>query len=146
MDDFDGDGCCAVECPHRTRFRRLDNLKTLLLAGNLLTGLEVMFEDGSHAGESKKASLWFPNLTMLDLSENKLAELSSKVAYLSQLSVLNLSGNKDLGELPPQLGLLSRIWNLNFQGCNLQEPLKSLIERKGSKTMDIVGYLKSMVN
>jgi Leucine-rich repeat (LRR) protein len=122
----------------------LENLKTLLLAGNALTALEVSFEENSaHSAEGRKVLLWFPNLTMLDLSENKLSELSPKIASLTQLSVLNLSGNKDLGELPPQLGLLSRIWNLNFQGCNLQEPLKSLVERKGSKTMDIVGYLKS---
>jgi len=140
-----GQGCCGdvFACPHHTRFRRLENLKTLLLGGNSLTGLEVSFEEHPPPTEGRKCLLWFPNLSMLDLSENKLSELSPRIALLSQLSVLNLSGNKDLGELPPQLGLLSRIWNLNFQGCNLTEPLKSLVERKGSKTVDVVGYLKS---
>jgi hypothetical protein len=59
--------------------------------------------------------------------------------------VLNVSGNSDITELPPQMGLLSRLWNLNTQGCKLQEPLKSMIESKKYKTMDVIGYLKSVL-
>lgn len=51
----------------------------------------------------------------------------------------------DVNELPPQMGLLSRLWNLNTRGCPLQEPLKSMIESKKYKTMDIIGYLKSVL-
>lgn len=43
------------------------------------------------------------------------------------------------------MGLLSRLWNLNTRGCSLQEPLKSMIESKKYKTMDIIGYLKSVL-
>jgi len=42
------------------------------------------------------------------------------------------------------MGLLSRLWNLNTRGCSLQDPLKSMIESKKYKTMDIIGYLKSV--
>lgn len=66
----------------------------------------------------------FPNLSMLDISNNNLKEIPSHIHELANLSVLNLSGNMELCELPPQLGLLSRLWNLNTQGCNLQEPLR----------------------
>lgn len=45
----------------------------------------------------------------------------------------------DICELPPQMGLLSRLWNLNTNGCSLQEPLRSMIESKKYKTMDIIG-------
>lgn len=37
------------------------------------------------------------------------------------------------------MGLLSRLWNLNTKGCSLQEPLRSMIESKKYKTMDIIG-------
>ena len=43
------------------------------------------------------------------------------------------------------MGLLSKLWNLNTKGCSLQEPLRSMIESKKYKTMDVVGYLKSVL-
>lgn len=58
------------------------------------------------------------------------------------LQVLNISGNSDITELPPEMGLLSRLWNLNTRACSLQEPLKSMIDSKKYKTMDVIGYLK----
>jgi Leucine-rich repeat (LRR) protein len=93
-------------------------LKTLLLGGNLLRGLQISGTES--VGQEGKEALWFPNVTMLDLSENLISDLSPSVALLSNLSVLNLNGNKDLTDLPPQLGLLSRVWNLSLLGCNLQ--------------------------
>lgn len=51
----------------------------------------------------------------------------------------------DVTELPSQMGLLSRLWNLNTRGCSLQEPLKSMIDSNKYKTMDVIGYLKSVL-
>lgn len=82
---------------------------------------------------------------MLDLSNNRLKEIIHSIQELTNLSVLNISGNSEISELPPQMGLLSRLWNLNTVGCNLQEPLKSMIESKKYKTMDVIGYLKSIL-
>lgn len=82
---------------------------------------------------------------MLDVSNNQLREIPQNIHEFSNLSVLNISGNSDIVELPPQMGLLSRLWNLNTQGCRLQEPLKSMIESKKYKTMDVIGYLKSVL-
>lgn len=87
----------------------------------------------------------FPNISMLDVSNNNLRDIPHNVHELTNLSVLNISGNVDISELPPQMGLLSRLWNLNTRGCALQDPLKSMIESKKYKTMDIVGYLKSIL-
>lgn len=106
----------------------------------------------------------FPNLSMLDVSNNSLKEIPVNIHELSNLSVLNISGNLgifqlcnfshicvkwylflDVNELPPQMGLLSRLWNLNTRGCSLQDPLKSMIDSKKYKTMDIIGYLKSVL-
>lgn len=92
-----------------------------------------------------RSRLMFPNLSMLDISNNKLREIPAHIHDLTNLSVLNISGNSELSELPAQLGLLSRLWNLNTQGCNLQEPLRSMIQNNKYKTMDVIGYLKSVL-
>ncbi|XP_058798844.1 leucine-rich repeat serine/threonine-protein kinase 1 [Phymastichus coffea] len=145
-------------CTHR-RHLRLENLRTLILANNLLTRIQLTsIDDGdssyatdddsdkdSKSSHSSKMYLLFPNVSMLDVSNNQLKEIPSNIYELNNLSVLNVSGNVDITELPPQMGLLSRLWNLNTQGCKLQEPLKSMIESKKYKTMDVIGYLKSVL-
>ncbi len=40
-----------------------------------------------------KTRLMFPNLSMLDLSNNQLKEIPSNIHELSNLSVFNISGN-----------------------------------------------------
>ena len=44
-----------------------------------------------------KSRLMFPNLSMLDISNNQLREIPHNIHELSNLSVLNISGN--LGKL-----------------------------------------------
>lgn len=105
-----------------------------------------MFQDiVGPATRGVRSRLMFPNLSMLDISNNKLREIPVHIHDLTNLSVLNISGNAELAELPAQLGLLSRLWNLNTQGCNLQEPLRSMIQNNKYKTMDVIGYLKSVL-
>ncbi|XP_017772148.1 PREDICTED: leucine-rich repeat serine/threonine-protein kinase 1 isoform X5 [Nicrophorus vespilloides] len=142
-------------CSHR-RHLRLDNLRTLILTDNHLYRIQLATDDDgdfSNIDEDdsersvllSKQRLMFPNLSMLDISNNYLKEIPHNIFELSNLSVLNISGNLDINELPPQMGLLSRLWNLNTRGCSLQEPLKSMIDSKKYKTMDIIGYLKSVL-
>ncbi|XP_043263337.1 leucine-rich repeat serine/threonine-protein kinase 1 [Colletes gigas] len=146
-------------CTHR-RHLRLENLRTLILANNLLNRIQLTsiddgempnLEEESVDKDTKitytgsKLYLLFPNVSMLDVSNNRLKEIPQNIYELSNLSVLNISGNSDIVELPPQMGLLSRLWNLNTQGCRLQEPLKTMIESKKYKTMDVIGYLKSIL-
>ncbi|XP_031347203.1 leucine-rich repeat serine/threonine-protein kinase 1-like isoform X2 [Photinus pyralis] len=140
-------------CSHR-RHLRLDNLRTLILADNHLTRIQLATDDDGDFVEDEdsersvltaKARLMFPNISMLDVTNNKLKEIPVNIYELNNLSVLNISGNTGITELPPQMGLLSRLWNLNTRGCSLQEPLKSMIESKKYKTMDIIGYLKSVL-
>uniref|UniRef100_A0A182IMZ8 non-specific serine/threonine protein kinase n=1 Tax=Anopheles atroparvus TaxID=41427 RepID=A0A182IMZ8_ANOAO len=140
-------------CCHR-RHLRLESLRTLVLADNSLTRIQLATDDVTTLGESEdaewsliglaKSRLIFPNLSMLDISNNCLKEIPPAIHELTNLSVLNVSGNVDVTELPPHMGLLSRLWNLNTRGCPLQDPLRSMIESKKYKTMDIVGYLKSV--
>ncbi|XP_060525729.1 leucine-rich repeat serine/threonine-protein kinase 1 isoform X2 [Cylas formicarius] len=142
-------------CAHR-RHLRLDNLRTLILADNQLSRIQLTTDDNGDFFctdeddiernlQSGKARLMFPNLSMLDISNNVLKEIPSNIQELTNLSVLNISGNLDITDLPPQMGLLSRLWNLNTRGCSLQDPLRFMIESKKYKTMDIIGYLKSVL-
>ncbi|KAL9897903.1 leucine-rich repeat kinase isoform 1-T1 [Glossina fuscipes fuscipes] len=138
-------------CRHR-RHLRLESLRTLILADNLLTRIQLSTDDVFNEADDSdwsivgvtKSKLIFPNLSMLDISNNCLREIPISLHELSSLSVLNISGNVGITDLPPHLGLLTRLWNLNTRGCLLQDPLKSMIESKKYKTMDIIGYLKSI--
>ncbi|XP_066246944.1 leucine-rich repeat serine/threonine-protein kinase 1 isoform X1 [Euwallacea similis] len=142
-------------CVHR-RHLRLDNLRTLVLADNQFGRIQLCTDDNGEVSgteddepertpQTTKSRLMFPNLSMLDVSNNNIKEIPGNIYDLSNLSVLNLSGNLGITDLPPQMGLLSRLWNLNTRGCSLQDPLKFMIESKKYKTMDIIGYLKSVL-
>lgn len=147
-------------CSHR-RHLKLENLRTLVVANNYLTRIQLtsiddsdqpcadedssQHRDNSSSTSSFKHYLLFPSISMLDVSNNKLREIPHSIHELSNLSVLNISGNSEIIDLPPQMGLLSRLWNLNTQGCRLQDPLKSMIESEKYKTMNVIGYLKSVL-
>lgn len=142
-----------------------------------MTGIHLWMDEGLEedvdtlVSSAHKSKLLFPNLSALDISNNRIREIPNVIHELSNLAVFNVSGNPgqysssytlnlfiliffchkyskyilDIVELPPRMGLLSKLWNLNVRGCNLQEPLRSMIESKKYKTMDVVGYLKSIL-
>ena len=87
----------------------------------------------------------FPVLSMLDLSNNMIETLPSAVSELNHLSVLNISGNTKISNLPAPMGRLSKLWNLNTRGCSLQEPLATMMTSKSYKTSDVIGYLRSIL-
>ncbi|XP_055353693.1 leucine-rich repeat serine/threonine-protein kinase 1-like isoform X2 [Paramacrobiotus metropolitanus] len=147
-----------VTCTHRKHWK-LENLRTLTVAKNRLMEFEVAggppVKRGSRSSSgsgglldnfsSSGTSLLYPNLSVLDLSDNKLFELPEALSNMTNLSVLNFEGNRDIADIPPQLGLLSKLWTLNANGCNLADPLKSMFESKQYKSADILGYLKSLL-
>lgn len=140
----------VVACAHR-RHHKLEGLRTLVLGDNQMTGIHLWMDEGLEedvdtlVSSAHKSKLLFPNLSALDISNNRIREIPNVIHELSNLAVFNVSGNPDIVELPPRMGLLSKLWNLNVRGCNLQEPLRSMIESKKYKTMDVVGYLKSIL-
>jgi hypothetical protein len=82
---------------------------------------------------------------MLDLSNNMIGAIPNSVSELVNLSVLNMSGNPKITDLPAQMGLLTKLWNLNTRGCSLQEPLATMMTSKSYKTSDVIGYLRSIL-
>ncbi|XP_045530212.1 leucine-rich repeat serine/threonine-protein kinase 1 isoform X2 [Pieris brassicae] len=152
----------SAACPAR-RHLRLEALRTLILANNMLTRIQLTTDDDGLAtradhrnddnddewseGECHlKRRLLFPLLSMLDVSCNLLKSVPPAIYLLSNLAVLNLSGNKDITDLPPQMGLLSRLWNLNTVGCCLSEPLRSVVRGGRSRSVDVVGFLRSVLH
>ncbi|XP_052745709.1 leucine-rich repeat serine/threonine-protein kinase 1 isoform X2 [Bicyclus anynana] len=150
----------SAACPAR-RHLRLEGLRTLILANNMLSRIQLTTDDDGLVPASEpdgdenddewssrgslKARLLFPLLSMLDVSSNLLRAVPPALHLLANLSVLNLSGNKDITDLPPQMGLLTRLWNLNTVGCSLQEPLRSVVRGGRCRSVDVVGYLRSVL-
>ncbi|WKX90323.1 hypothetical protein Q1695_009287 [Nippostrongylus brasiliensis] len=87
----------------------------------------------------------FQNLSILDVSSNLIKSVSVDIARLSGLSVLNLSNNKRVQTLPPELGMLSRLWSLSLKGCQLKEPLDTMVNTDNCKTVEIVAHLKTIL-
>ncbi|TKR94021.1 hypothetical protein L596_008370 [Steinernema carpocapsae] len=144
-------------CAHK-RHNRLEWLQTLNLAGNKLRSIPLHIStskprsaprrprasvDNTH--QHKREALIYPGLTSLDISANIICKVPPEISELSALSVLNLSSNAGIENLPPEVGLLSKLWSLSLKECNLKEPLRSLIYEHHYKTADLVVYLKSVL-
>jgi hypothetical protein len=74
-------------------------VRTLILGDNQLTGIHLWFDEGfeddvdTHVSSSHKSKLLFPNLSALDVSNNKIREIPNAIHELNNLSVFNVSGN-----------------------------------------------------
>lgn len=85
-------------CTHR-RHHKLENMRTLTLGDNQLVGICLWLDEGieedadSHLSSTHKSKLLFPNLSALDVSNNKIREIPNAIHELNNLSVFNVSGN-----------------------------------------------------
>ena len=96
---------------------------------------------------SMVAKLMYPNLTHLDVSNNRLKRLPGSISLLENLSYLNSSSNAYLIRVSPQIGLLNKLWNFDLKNCpKLRDPvsLNELVKQR-TKTSDILGFLKSIL-
>lgn len=87
--------------------------------------------------------LYFPNVTLLDLSSNSIESIPLSIAQLTQLAELKISNN-NIRELPPEMGLMKKLWFLDYAGCPVETTLSSLLGDKAKKTTSVLGYLKSV--
>ena len=80
-----------------------------------------------------------PKISVLDLNNNKLENLSEEIFYLKELKTLNLMNNS-INDLPPQLCFLKNLVRINLEG----NPLKKLNSRvRSSNAENIKTYLRS---
>uniref|UniRef100_A0A915PJA2 non-specific serine/threonine protein kinase n=1 Tax=Setaria digitata TaxID=48799 RepID=A0A915PJA2_9BILA len=144
-------------CPHK-QHTRLESLRTFQAANNCLTEIPLLVPDSKTTLSPKKkqresrqrctaakGQILFPALTTLDVSNNCVSSVPATLSNLMSLSVLNMSGNSGIEMLPPELGLLGKLWNLNLKGCSLRDPLKSMVNVDSYKTVDLIAYLKSVL-
>ncbi|XP_052829384.1 leucine-rich repeat serine/threonine-protein kinase 1 [Octopus bimaculoides] len=150
-------------CVHR-QHRILVNLQTLNLHANRLSslnfihpvntsadschsrnsvGTEGSFRSSATSGIGPPPVVIFPNLTMLDVSFNRINKVAGDIGLLSQLKMLNLSDN-DIRELPAEMGLLKRLWKLDLENCPLEGPVHDLLAMN-RPAVEITGFLNSVL-
>jgi len=98
----------------------------------------VFSDDRSQADQ-----LYFPNVTLLDLSNNSIEYIPLSVTRMTQLAELKISNN-GIRELPCEMGLMKKLWFLDYSGCPVETTLRSLLGDKARKTASVLGYLKSV--
>jgi len=87
--------------------------------------------------------LYFPNITLLDLSKNSIESIPLSISQLTHLAELKISNNS-IRELPSEMGLMKKLWFLDCSGCPVETTLRSLLGDKAKKTASVLGYLKSV--
>ena len=92
---------------------------------------------------SQTDQLYFPNVTLLDLSNNSIECIPLSVTHMTQLAELKISNN-GVRELPCEMGLMKKLWFLDYSGCPVETTLRSLLGDKARKTASVLGYLKSV--
>ena len=107
-------------------------------------------------------------LTELKLNNNKLKEVSYQVSIcVVSLTVHRMIVFKNLLfelnfyhfivntieiiffshqflQLPPEMGMLKKLWNLDISGCPVEKTYQALLGEKAKKTSAVLGYLKSI--
>ena len=117
---------------------------------NSLTSVHKATEESSGgASSSANASPGrlsiFPNLISLTLNDNKLEYLTDELGQLTKLGSLDVSNNPltKSPRLPPEIGMLGDLWDLNLKGLNLVDPPPNVLEKR---TKAITGYLLSVLD
>ena len=107
---------CQHQC-HNT----LPNLSGLCLRDNQLVRVELLqakrYETEGFV--TCKREVLFPSLMRLELRKNKLTTFPPDVAYLKELTSLDVSNNKDINRLPDDITQLPNLSHLPLDGLDL---------------------------
>lgn len=101
--------------------------------------------DWKEGGEHLKPYLLFPSLTSLDISGNRLTQIPQIISLQNSLAILNLANNFELECLPPELGLLDKLWNIGLNGCSLKgetQQIRQFVEAGNYKTAEVLSHLR----
>ena len=141
-----------LSCNHRSH-NTLTRLSRLDLSRNKLNTLNIYplekgdkqtdQQQGRVTSENKKKkekNLVCPLLTCIYLSNNELEQVPESVCDTRSLTSLNINGNPIL-ELPPKLGQLSHLFQLDRTGLQLVFPPQNILDKS---VKDIIGFLWSL--
>nr|XP_028561642.1 leucine-rich repeat serine/threonine-protein kinase 1 isoform X1 [Podarcis muralis]XP_028561643.1 leucine-rich repeat serine/threonine-protein kinase 1 isoform X1 [Podarcis muralis] len=101
----------------------------------------------ARSGTDSGSNLEFPeflceSLEVLCLNDNHLDSIPQSVCLLKGLSELYLGNNTGIQELPPELGQLVNLWQLDIEELNIGN-LPAEIRKEGPKT--ILAYLRAQL-
>ena len=135
-------------CQHRKHKQMMD-LNRLTLSNNCLESIQVMTSIPSSSNpEKERICIYFPELKMLDVSNNKLGKVPSGIGKLKNLQSLTLSDNSSMESLPSELGLCSGLFELKIKNLKLKDPPKNVIDKQSYDgridVKGLTGYLKSL--
>ncbi len=144
-DDLVTEGYCQ-HCNHSA----LEQLSNLMLDQNELNYFPIMdsprvepscVSSGLSDFDIIKCDTYFPELSILSLSRNKLTEVPKKLHQLGHLSSLDLSYN-EITELPLEMGLIntSNLLLLKLDGMYIRNISEGLL----SKPKQLINHLKSL--
>ena len=141
-----------LSCNHRNH-NSLPRLSRLDLSKNKLTVLNLYLPEkgdkhtdnppGRAVNESKKKkdkNLACPLLTCIYLSNNELDQVPESVCDTRSLTSLHINYNPIL-ELPPKLGQLTNLFQLDRTGLQLVFPPQNILDKN---VKDIIGFLWSL--
>ena len=141
-----------LSCNHRTH-NRLTRLRRLDLSKNKLNTLNLYLpekgdkqtdqQQGRATNENKKKkekNLVCPLLSCLNISYNELEQVPESVCDTRCLTSLSINENPIL-ELPPKLGQLSSLFQLERTGLQLVFPPQNILDKN---VRDIIGFLWSL--
>jgi Leucine-rich repeat (LRR) protein len=108
-----------------TNLPKSEKLDTLILGYNRLQNIEKLEN--------------CPNLTVLDLNNNKIENFPEEILNLQNLKTLNLMNNS-INDLPPQVSLLQNLVRINIEG----NPLKKINSKiRSANAEHLKAYLKT---
>jgi Leucine-rich repeat (LRR) protein len=81
-----------------------------------------------------------PNLTILDLKNNKLQVLSKEISCLKNLKTLDLTNN-DLTDLPTEIAFLDKLVRLHLEGNSLKV-IKHSVRSAGAEVSILLFLIK----
>ncbi|XP_048338175.1 leucine-rich repeat serine/threonine-protein kinase 1 isoform X2 [Sphaerodactylus townsendi] len=101
----------------------------------------------TRSGTETGPTLEFPeflceSLEVLYLNDNQLDTVPQSVCFLKGLSELYLGNNRGIQELPPELGQLSNLWQLDLEELTIAN-LPAEIRKEGPKT--ILAFLRAQL-
>ena len=102
-------------------------------------------QDEQSNSPSVVASPLFPQLTTLELANNRLKNVPANIHLIANLSTLSISHNTEIDTLPLEISNLEHLWSLEYEGCPLTNPPYQDLD-KFRLASDKLLYMRSLLH
>ncbi|KAI6646758.1 Leucine-rich repeat serine/threonine-protein kinase 1-like [Oopsacas minuta] len=87
----------------------------------------------------------YPELSNLDISNNKLSDIPKEISQIHTLGSLNVSHNEMVENLPLELSRLENLFQLDYSGLDLVRPTVADLD-KYHRTTDKLNYMRALLD